>query len=52
MFETETQVLRFLDMHQIPYQRLEHPPIYTCEEEERLWLISQGVNTKNLFLGD
>jgi Ala-tRNA(Pro) deacylase len=52
MFETETQLLQFLEVHQIPYQRLEHPPVYTCEEAERLRPKSQGVSTKNLFLRD
>jgi Ala-tRNA(Pro) deacylase len=52
MLETENQLLQFLDVHQIPYQRLEHPPVYTCEEAERLRPKSRGVSTKNLFLRD
>jgi Ala-tRNA(Pro) deacylase len=52
MIKNEAQFLEFLDMHQIIYQRLEHPPVYTCEEAERFRPKSEGVSTKNLFLRD
>jgi Ala-tRNA(Pro) deacylase len=52
MLNTEAQLLEFLDAHQIPYQRVEHPPVYTCEEAERLRPPLPAVSTKNLFLRD
>ncbi len=52
MLNTEAQLLEFLDTHQIPYQRVEHPPVYTCEEAERLRPKLPAVSTKNLFLRD
>jgi Ala-tRNA(Pro) deacylase len=50
MFNTEAQLLEFLNAQQIPYQRFEHPPVYTCEEAERLRPRLPAVSTKNLFL--
>jgi Ala-tRNA(Pro) deacylase len=52
MLDTEAQLLEFLDAQQIPYQRFEHPPVYTCEEAERLRPRLPAVSTKNLFLRD
>ena len=52
MIYTETLLLEFLDAQRIPYQRVEHPPVYTCEEAERLRPKLPGVSTKNLFLRD
>jgi len=52
MIYTEAQFLEFLDAQNIPYQRVEHPPVYTCEEAERLRPKLPGVSTKNLFLRD
>ena len=52
MIETETQFLQFLDDNRIPYHRVEHPPVYTCEEAARLRPHLEGVSTKNLFLRD
>jgi len=52
MFNTEAQLLEFLNAQQIPYQRFEHPPVYTCEEAERLRPRLPAVSTKNLFLRD
>ena len=52
MIYTEAQFLEFLDAQHIPYQRVEHPPVYTCEEAERLRPKLPGVSTKNLFLRD
>jgi len=50
MLNTEAQLLEFLDAQQIQYQRFEHPPVYTCEEAERLRPRLPAVSTKNLFL--
>ena len=52
MIYTETLLLEFLDAQNIPYQRVEHPPVYTCEEAERLRPRLPAVSTKNLFLRD
>jgi Ala-tRNA(Pro) deacylase len=52
MIQAEAQFLEFLDAQQIPYQRVEHPPVYTCEEAERLRPKMPAVSTKNLFLRD
>jgi Ala-tRNA(Pro) deacylase len=52
MIQTEAQFLEFLNAQQIPYQRVEHPPVYTCEEAERLRPKLPAVSTKNLFLRD
>ncbi len=49
---TEAQLLEFLDAQHISYQRVEHPPVYTCEEAERLRPPLPAVSTKNLFLRD
>ncbi len=49
---TETELLAFLDEQHIPYQRVEHPPVYTCEEADRLRPKTAGVASKNLFLRD
>lgn len=42
----------FLQQNGIAYQRVEHPPVYTCEEAERLVPFLSGAHTKNLFLRD
>lgn len=47
-----TDVYSVLDRHHIPYVRVDHPPVYTCEEAERLVPPLPGVHTKNLFLRD
>ncbi len=52
MIHTESDLLQFLDAQQIPYRRVEHPPVYTCEEAERLRPPLPAVSTKNLFLRD
>jgi Ala-tRNA(Pro) deacylase len=52
MIHSEAELLEFLDAQHIPYQRVEHPPVYTCEEAERLRPKLPAVSTKNLFLRD
>lgn len=52
LFRTEEDLLSFLEEKKIPYQRSEHPPVYTCEEAERYQPQMGGVSTKNLFLRD
>lgn len=43
---------RFLDEHEIPYERVDHPAVLTCEEAERLVPPLPGAHTKNLFVRD
>jgi Ala-tRNA(Pro) deacylase len=50
MIATETELLQFLNDNHFNYQRLEHLPVYTCAEAERLRPVSSAVSTKNLFL--
>ena len=45
-------IYEFLAQHDIPYERVDHPPVFTCEEAERLVPPLPGVHTKNLFLRD
>lgn len=49
---TEAELLSFLEAHSISYQRIIHPPVYTCEQAERYRPPIYGVSTKNLFLTD
>ncbi len=44
-------LLTLLDAHSIPFQRFDHPAVFTCEESEKLPPMP-GVSTKNLFLRD
>jgi Ala-tRNA(Pro) deacylase len=43
---------RFLADHDIAYERLDHPPVYTVADVERLVPPLPGAKTKNLFLRD
>jgi len=45
-------IYEFLAQHGISYDRVDHPPVFTCEEAERLVPTLPGVHTKNLFLRD
>jgi Ala-tRNA(Pro) deacylase len=45
-------ICRFLDLHQIAYERHDHPPVFTCEEGRRLVGPLAGKKTKNLLLRD
>ncbi len=45
-------IYEFLDRHGISYTRHDHPPVYTCEEADRLAPDLPGAHTKNLFLRD
>jgi Ala-tRNA(Pro) deacylase len=47
---TEPALLEYLDSHGIRYTRMEHPPVYTCEEAAQYRSQISGVETKNLFL--
>lgn len=42
----------YLETLQIPYHRVDHPPVFTCEEADRLVPPMHAARTKNLFLTD
>ncbi len=50
--DTEQAMLAFLREQQIPFTRIEHPAVYTCEEAQRYRPEIVGLDTKNLFLRD
>lgn len=45
-------IFEFLQSNQIIYERVDHPPVFTCEEAKRLVPHLDGLATKNLFLRD
>lgn len=45
-------IYAFLEQHQIPYERHDHPAVYTVAEAEKLANDMGGAHTKNLFLRD
>jgi Ala-tRNA(Pro) deacylase len=47
-------IYQFLAEHDIEYEQYDHPPVYTCEEANRLCpeMPVEAVKTKNLFLRD
>ncbi len=45
-------VLDTLDELGIPYQKIEHPPVFTMEEAKEHWSDLDAVFCKNLFLRD
>ena len=49
---TPTELEAFLQAHRIAAERVEHPPVFTVEESERLVPPLPGTKTKNLFLRD
>jgi Ala-tRNA(Pro) deacylase len=52
MVNTEAELYRFLAEHGFIYQRIEHPPVFTCEQADQYRPDLPGVSTKNLFLRD
>jgi Ala-tRNA(Pro) deacylase len=52
LIQTEAELLAHLESHQIRYERVAHPPVYTCEEAAQFRLPTPGLDTKNLFLRD
>ncbi|HSO20308.1 MAG TPA: prolyl-tRNA synthetase associated domain-containing protein [Desulfosarcina sp.] len=46
------EIYSFLDKHQIAYERHDHPPVFTCEDVNRLVPELPGCKTKNLFICD
>jgi Ala-tRNA(Pro) deacylase len=47
-----TDIYKFLDGHQIEYERHDHPPVYTVEDVNRLVPELPAAKTKSLFLRD
>jgi Ala-tRNA(Pro) deacylase len=45
-------ISRFLEKHEIAYERCDHPAVFTCEEAERLVPPMPGAKTKNIFVPD
>ncbi|NVM26194.1 MAG: prolyl-tRNA synthetase associated domain-containing protein [Desulfobacterales bacterium] len=45
-------IYQFLAEHDIEYERHDHPPVFTCEEADRLVPPLPAVKTKNLFVRD
>lgn len=48
----EVTVREYLTLHGLEFTGLSHPPVFTCEEAERLVPELDGARTKNLFLRD
>ncbi len=45
-------IYKFLNEHQIKYERHDHPPVYTVEDVNRLVPPLPAAKTKNLFFRD
>ncbi|WP_197740525.1 prolyl-tRNA synthetase associated domain-containing protein [Desulfosarcina widdelii] len=45
-------IYEFLESNDIAYERHDHPPVYTCEDVNRLVPALPGCKTKNLFICD
>lgn len=45
-------IYQFLTEHSIEYERVDHPPVFTCEQAEQLVPPITGAHTKNLFVRD
>jgi Ala-tRNA(Pro) deacylase len=45
-------IFKFLASHHIPYERFDHPPLFTCEDAKKHDIHLRGADTKNLFLRD
>ena len=43
---------QFLSDHRIAYERCDHPPVFTCDQADRLVPDLPAAKTKNLFLRD
>ena len=47
-----TEIYKFLEDHQVTYERHDHPPVYTVEDVNRLVPPLPAAKTKNLFFRD
>ena len=51
--ESERLLKEFLAKHEILYEEIEHPPLFTCDDWKNYGLPPlEGSDTKNLFLSD
>ncbi len=50
--DSEAQMLAYLTNSAIPFTRIEHPAVFTCEEARPYRPEVPGLETKNLFLRD
>jgi Ala-tRNA(Pro) deacylase len=48
----EEKIIAFLKRHGIPFERVEHPPVYTSAQSGSYLLNAPGEEGKNLFLSD
>ena len=46
------QLYDYFALEQIDYERLDHPPVYTADEAERLVPKARGTHAKNLLVED
>jgi Ala-tRNA(Pro) deacylase len=46
------EIYDYLDTNGIEYERHDHPPVFTCEDVNRLVPALDGQKTKNLFICD
>jgi Ala-tRNA(Pro) deacylase len=46
------EIYDYLDTHDIQYERHDHPPVFTCDDVNRLVPLLPGKKTKNLFICD
>jgi Ala-tRNA(Pro) deacylase len=46
------EIYNFLDSYGIAYERYDHPPVFTCEDVNRLVPTLPGCKAKNLFICD
>ena len=52
MITSEIELLQFLESQEISFERLVHPPVYTCDEAAQYRPDVPAASTKNLFLQD
>ncbi len=52
MIATEKELLAFLDENHLVYQRIAHPPVFTCAEAEQKRVALPAASLKNLLLCD
>lgn len=45
-------IYHFLELHGIAYERVDHPPVFTCEDVKQLVPPMAGASTKNLLVRD
>lgn len=50
--EKKKQVLDYLQLHNIPFQIIDHPPLFTVEEAKDRESMIPGTHTKNIFIRD